>query len=242
MQARRREQLRARLHPRPRVLVVTAVEAERTAVLRGLGLPPDDPRAALDRGDRIVVAAGGVGPASAAATAAWLLAVPVARDPFDVVVCAGVAGGFAGPGPGRRDRAGRPQRRGRPGRGDAGRVPAPGRASSFGPSTLEVDAVLSGPSARGAARRRGRRRADGQHRHRYGRTRPTRCWPGGPTRWPRRWRASAWRAPPSWPGPRSLELRTISNPVGPRDRAAWRLDEALAALERSVAGLASLEP
>lgn len=33
------------------------------------------------------------------------------------------------------------------------------------------------------------------------------------------------------------ELRTISNPVGPRDRSAWRLPEALAALERACAQL-----
>ncbi|AXI78179.1 futalosine hydrolase [Peterkaempfera bronchialis] len=34
-----------------------------------------------------------------------------------------------------------------------------------------------------------------------------------------------------------LELRTVSNPVGPRDRAAWRIGEALAALERVFAAL-----
>lgn len=34
-----------------------------------------------------------------------------------------------------------------------------------------------------------------------------------------------------------LELRTVSNPVGPRDRAAWRIGEALAALERAFAAL-----
>ena len=34
-----------------------------------------------------------------------------------------------------------------------------------------------------------------------------------------------------------LELRTISNPVGPRDRAAWRLKEAFAALSTASAAL-----
>ncbi|MEV0603546.1 futalosine hydrolase [Streptomyces sp. NPDC050315] len=34
-----------------------------------------------------------------------------------------------------------------------------------------------------------------------------------------------------------LELRTISNPVGPRDRAAWRIGEALAALTAAFADL-----
>ncbi len=35
----------------------------------------------------------------------------------------------------------------------------------------------------------------------------------------------------------ALELRTVSNPVGPRDRAAWRIGEALTALERAFAAL-----
>ncbi|MET9401283.1 futalosine hydrolase [Kitasatospora sp. NPDC002965] len=34
-----------------------------------------------------------------------------------------------------------------------------------------------------------------------------------------------------------FELRTVSNPVGPRDRAAWRIGDALAALERAFAAL-----
>jgi futalosine hydrolase len=35
----------------------------------------------------------------------------------------------------------------------------------------------------------------------------------------------------------ALELRTVSNAVGPRDRAAWRIGEALGALERAFAAL-----
>jgi len=38
------------------------------------------------------------------------------------------------------------------------------------------------------------------------------------------------------------ELRTISNPVGPRDRDLWRLTEALAALEAAAGALANLVP
>jgi futalosine hydrolase len=34
------------------------------------------------------------------------------------------------------------------------------------------------------------------------------------------------------------EIRTISNPIGPRDRAAWRLGEALAALTTAAGQLA----
>jgi futalosine hydrolase len=33
------------------------------------------------------------------------------------------------------------------------------------------------------------------------------------------------------------EVRTISNPIGPRDRASWRLGEALAALTKVAAAL-----
>lgn len=66
----------------PRMLVVTAVEAERGAVLSGLALAPDDP----------TVIAVGVGPAAAAAGTARALATA----PYDAVVCAGIAGGFAG--------------------------------------------------------------------------------------------------------------------------------------------------
>jgi futalosine hydrolase len=36
------------------------------------------------------------------------------------------------------------------------------------------------------------------------------------------------------------ELRTISNLVGPRDRAGWRIAEALTQLERAAAALAWL--
>jgi futalosine hydrolase len=64
------------------VLVVTSVEAEREAVLRGLG------------GDsRFAVRIGGVGPVAAAASTARMLAT---KEPFDLVVCAGISGGFEG--------------------------------------------------------------------------------------------------------------------------------------------------
>ena len=34
-----------------------------------------------------------------------------------------------------------------------------------------------------------------------------------------------------------IELRTISNPIGPRDRKSWRLPEALHALTAAAAAL-----
>jgi futalosine hydrolase len=35
-------------------------------------------------------------------------------------------------------------------------------------------------------------------------------------------------------------VRTISNPIGPRNRAAWRIAEALAALQQAGVGLAAI--
>ncbi|MEJ9220079.1 futalosine hydrolase [Paenibacillus glucanolyticus] len=67
--------------PAQRVLIVTAVDAEKDAVLRGLG-----------HASGFDVIAGGVGPAAtAAATARQLIQVS-----YDVVISAGIAGGFAG--------------------------------------------------------------------------------------------------------------------------------------------------
>ena len=39
-----------------------------------------------------------------------------------------------------------------------------------------------------------------------------------------------------------IEIRAISNPVGPRDRAAWRIGDALAALEAASTHLAEVMP
>lgn len=64
-----------------RILVVTSVEAERDAVLRGLR---DD--------SRFTVMVGGVGPIAAAASTARMLAT----EEYDLVICAGICGGFVG--------------------------------------------------------------------------------------------------------------------------------------------------
>ncbi|MEU2682948.1 futalosine hydrolase [Streptomyces hygroscopicus] len=99
-----------------RVLIVTAVPAERDAVVRGVGAmapevaelpvpggvihrlspaPPTGPPLTVD------VLAAGVGPAAAAAgTAAALSAAAVARTPYDLAVSAGIGGGFSTPRPG----------------------------------------------------------------------------------------------------------------------------------------------
>ncbi len=109
-----------------RILIVTAVEAERAAVLRGLGRNPDEPAykatgetartgggnasgeaagtAASDAvGDApktsgdVDVIVGGVGPAAAAATTAVRLAAERAHGrPYHMVVSMGIGGAFSG--------------------------------------------------------------------------------------------------------------------------------------------------
>src|SRR5690606_21463212 len=88
-----------------RLLVVAAVQAEREAVLRGLNPAVLDepqhwsdrnpPRVAVAVGEATVIV-GGVGQAAAAATTARALAeAEAAEEPFDLVLSAGIAGGFA---------------------------------------------------------------------------------------------------------------------------------------------------
>lgn len=83
-----------------RVLVVTAVPVERDAVTRASG--PDGevsvhtvPGAEIHRAGPYDVLAGGAGPAAAAASAAFALA----SDRYDLVISAGIGGGFAGVAP-----------------------------------------------------------------------------------------------------------------------------------------------
>lgn len=66
-----------------RVLVMTSVAAEREAVLRGLG-----------EDHRFDVVVGGVGPVAAAISTAKLLATADAE--YGLVICAGICGGFVG--------------------------------------------------------------------------------------------------------------------------------------------------
>jgi futalosine hydrolase len=81
-----------------RTLVVTAVEAERASVLAGLG-PVGlsiDPNAPSTRHSGVDVIAGGVGPAAAAAATAVTLAVAeVLGYPYDRVISMGIGGALA---------------------------------------------------------------------------------------------------------------------------------------------------
>src|SRR5262245_12739748 len=76
--------IRPKPPPGPRILVVTAVDAELTAIRTTLG----------EFGSRITLQVGGVGMAAAATTTAAVLGTT--ERPYGLVVSAGIAGGFAG--------------------------------------------------------------------------------------------------------------------------------------------------
>jgi futalosine hydrolase len=211
-----------------RLLVVTAVEAERSAVAPGLA-------------DGADVFAVGVGLAAAAAGTARALAT--ARRPYDLVLSAGIAGGFAG----RADLGATVLAR-RSIAADLGADAPDGFLSldelGFGSSTVEVDAdalarlcralpdatvgdVLTVSTVTGTASRAATLLA----RH--------------PDAVAEAMEGFGVATAAAQAGVPYAELRAISNPVGPRDRGAWRIREALAALGAAaarVAAAASLEP
>jgi futalosine hydrolase len=199
------------------LLVVTAVAAEAEAV-----------RAGADPG-HIVVEPVGVGPAAAAAGTARLLAT----GRYRAVISAGIAGGFVGRAPvgatviGARSIA-----------ADLGAESPDGflpvEDLGFGTSVLPADPLLlKGLSAAlpGAV---------------VGDvlTLATVTGTGATadllaTRFPRAVAEAmeGFGVAVAAAGLPFAELRTISNPIGPRDRAAWRLQEAFAALSTASAAL-----
>lgn len=205
-----------------RLLVVTAVPAEADAVRAGL------------TGPHVHVAPVGVGPAAAAAGTARLLAFAEATgSPYAAVVSAGIAGGF----PGRADVGatvigtrsiaadlGAESPDGfvpldRLGFGSAVRDADPGLVRSLAealPAAVVGDiltlATVTGTARTGARLATEHPTAVAEAMEGFG----------------------AATAAGDLP---FAELRTISNPIGPRDRAAWRLPEALAALTRAAAAL-----
>jgi futalosine hydrolase len=214
-----------------RLLVVTAVEVEAEALRAGLSRPA---------GTHLVeVAPVGVGPAAAAAGAARLLALAEAAGrPYAAVLCAGIAGGLAG-----RAAVGSTVLAARSIAADLGAESADGFLSldelGFGTTTCHADPLLlaslrdalpdaqvgdvltvsrvtgtAGSAATLAARHP---EALAEAMEGYG----VAC------------AAAGARLP-------FAELRTVSNPVGRRDRAAWRLTEAFAALTAAATALAAL--
>ncbi|GAA0523939.1 hypothetical protein GCM10010172_00410 [Paractinoplanes ferrugineus] len=207
------------LTPAPPLLVVTAVAAEAEAV-----------RAATDR-SRVAVEPVGVGPAAAAAGTARLLAT----GRYRAVLSAGIAGGFVGRAP-----VGATVLGGRSIAADLGAETPDGFRSveelGFGHSVLAADPVLlkgltaalpeaivgdvltlatvTGTGATAAVLARRFPDAVAEAMEGFGVATA----------------AADARVP-------FVELRTISNPVGPRDRAAWRLKEAFAALSTASEAL-----
>ncbi|MER5885126.1 futalosine hydrolase [Streptomyces sp. NPDC001941] len=195
-----------------RVLVVTAVAAEAEAVSAGL---------APGAGSRVLV--GGVGPAAVAAATATALA----RDPYDLVVSAGIAGGFAPRAPigslvvadaivaadlGAETPEGfLPVEELGFGRS---RHPVPlalARRLSAASGAL-LGPVLTVSTVTGSAAR-ARELAE---RH-----------PGAAAEAMEGFGVAEAAAAHGLP---AAEVRAVSNAVGPRDRAAWRIGDALAAL------------
>jgi futalosine hydrolase len=213
------------------LLVVTAVPAEAAAVRAGLPDPGG-----------VHVVPVGVGPAVAAAATARLLALAEgAGRPYRAVVSAGVAGGF----PGRAAI-------GEPVLGDLSVAADLGAESPEG--FIPVDALGMPAYLLGAAPTLP---ADPALLDRLRAALPraavgpiltvstvTGTAPSAATLTARHPRALAEAmegygvaVAATQAGLPFVELRTISNPVGPRDRAAWRLPEALRALTAAASAL-----
>jgi futalosine hydrolase len=221
-----------------RVLVATAVPAERDAVaaafapsareytVPGASLsrvaPPDGRSTVFD------LLAAGVGPAAAAAsTAAALTAAALAEAPYALVVSAGIGGGFQPDAPvGSLVIADEITVADLGAETADGFVPVTelgfGAVTHRPPESLvrEVAAVtgartgvvltvntVTGSAGRAAGLRRCHPRALAEAMEGFGVAEA----------------AAAHDVP-------VLEIRAVSNPVGPRDRAAWRIGDALAAL------------
>lgn len=211
------------------LLIATAVEAEADAVRAGL---PDS---------AATVAAVGVGAAAAAARTARLVALAEAAGrPYRAVLSAGIAGGFP-------DRApvGAIVLAARSVAADLGADSPDGfltlDALGFGTTILDADAALlaalraalpdtvvgdvltvntvTGTAERAKALAGRYPAATAEAMEGYG----VACAAAGA-------------------GLPFMELRTISNPVGPRDRQSWRIGDALRALTAAAKHLATLTP
>jgi len=196
-----------------RLLVVTAVSAERDAIL--LAAPSAD------------VIVGGVGPAAAAASTAFALS----RAPYDLVISAGIAGGFAPLVPGDIAIASSIVF------ADLGAETADGFVPmselGFGSERYEVQprlaveltdrtgghlgTVLTVATVTGSAASAEALLA----RH--------------PDAVAEAMEGAGVAAAGVAAGVPVAEIRAVSNLVGPRDRDAWRIPEALAALGRAIA-------
>lgn len=200
------------------VLVVTAVELEKEAVIRG-----------LQNDKRFEVVVGGVGPIAAAACTARVLA---AKE-YDLIVAAGIAGGFSGKAP-----IGSIVVANEIVAADLGVETPEGFRSldelGFGFTRIQVDESLVTQLTQAL-------RASGLEAS-YGPILTVSTVTGAAetaSELAARVPGAAAEAMEGFgiataaqgSGVPVLELRAISNPVGPRDRASWRIQEALSALQ-----------
>ncbi|WP_234328214.1 futalosine hydrolase [Streptomyces sp. NRRL S-37] len=223
-----------------RVLVVTAVPAERDAVA---GAFPGDaehvhlPGVSLVRtGGGFDLLAAGVGPAAAAAsTAAALTAAALDGTPYGLVVCAGIGGGFQPEAPLGSLVVSRMITVADLGAETAdgflpvtelgfGHVTHPSprslvreavRVTGARPGTVLTVSTVTGTADRAAALRARHPDALAEGMEGFGVA-----------------EAAVAQGRPV------LEVRAVSNPVGPRDRAAWRIGDALSALTEGFGKLA----
>ncbi|MEG8279290.1 futalosine hydrolase [Streptomyces sp. AHA2] len=220
----REGRLIAAAEPR-RVLVATAVPVERDAVAAGLG-----------GGSGTDVIAAGVGPALAAAsTASALTAAALRGTPYGLVVSAGIGGGFPPAAPvGSLVIADEIVAADLGAQTEDGFLsvtelgfgtvrhepPAPLVRRAAEATGAPAGAVLTVSTVTGTAARA----AALKERH--------------PTALAEAMEGFGVAEAAGAQGVPVLEIRAISNPVGPRDRAAWRIPDALAALTEAFGKLA----
>lgn len=269
-----------------RVLIVTAVPAERDAVVRGIAATAPEvaelpvpggvihrlsPVPPTGRPLTVDVLAAGVGPAAAAAgTAAALTAAAVARTPYDLAVSAGIGGGFTTAPPTTAAPVTTPRTAAAPATTRPGSATTrPGSAAACLGSVVIADAIVAAdlgaetPDGFAAVTDLGfgtvehlppaplvaavaeatdavrgtvltvstvtgsaERAAELLRRHPHAVAEAMEGFGVA--------EAAAAQAVPA------LEVRTVSNAVGPRDRAAWRIGEAMEALTSAFATIAPL--
>ncbi|MFS0840317.1 futalosine hydrolase [Paenibacillus sp. 1P03SA] len=206
--------------PIKRVLIMTPVEAERDAVLRGLAGAP---------GFRVELA--GVGPVAAAVSTTAALAAAE----YDLVLAAGIAGGFEG-----RAEVGSLVVSSEILAADLGAETPGGFLSldelGFGSARVPVDAALAGrvaealaaaglPVSTGPVLTVSTVTGTAEHALELARRVP-----GAAAEGMEGFGAASAALARGIP---CLELRSVSNAVGPRNKAAWRIPEALAMLEKA---------
>lgn len=211
--------------PSPRILIVTAVAAERDAVLAGLERS--------DGADGVEVLAAGVGPAAAAAATATALSSAASRDvPFGLVVSAGIAGGFGQPLGGTVVATSIVA-------ADLGADTPDGFASvadlGFGTAEHRPPPALARAVAEAADAAQGPVLTVSTVTGTDARARELATRHSGAVAEAMEGFGVAEAAAAH--GVPALELRTVSNAVGPRDRAAWRIPEALVALGTGCAAM-----